>query len=294
MPLHSLARPTSLLRCSLCLSLLSINCLTIGKTSDSSLRSHQELRTRKEGLCRVSSANKTSYSVVAGSKIISVFSPLFSLPVRKILLRMGWSGRFYILVFTWVRVPPVGRGPTENIQLPGFQAWSLLWFTSVFWKHTGGAWIETHSRAVWNSDLFLSLFCLFCVPPLFTSPLVLIPALLPRLPWTFVWVFKFCGWHLCAAVLCVQLLLQVSANTVGTIEHFSLEIHSPRCLRLQPWVTEWNGILKKRQELEHFPPLLLQWDYSAWALRTAWFISSPPDWGKIRKKAILNSSRKAW
>ena len=59
-PLHSLAWPTSLLRCLSVLSLLSINSLTIGKTSDSSLRPHQELRTREGGVSRDSSANKTS------------------------------------------------------------------------------------------------------------------------------------------------------------------------------------------------------------------------------------------
>lgn len=51
---------------------------------------------------------------------------------------MGWSGRLCILVFTWVRVPPVSRGPTDNGRPSGFQAWSPLWvFTGPFWKHTG-------------------------------------------------------------------------------------------------------------------------------------------------------------
>ena len=209
---------------------------------------------------------------------------------------MGWSGKSCIIVFMWVRVSSLGRGPTDNGQLSAFQAWSPLWvFTGLFWKHTG--WCLNRDPQQGGLKQRSLSFCLFlsllCLSSFYLS---LGPhSCTPARPWKFlVWVFKFCGWHFCAVVLCVQLLLQVSANTVGTAEHFSLEIHSPRCLRLQPWVTEWSGILKKRQELEHFPPLLLQWDYSTWALRTAWFISSPPDWGKIRKRAILNSSRNAW
>ena len=201
---------------------------------------------------------------------------------------MGWSGRLCILVFTWVRVPPVSRGPTDNGRPSGFQAWSPLWvFTGPFWKHTGWCLNRDPQRGELQQPPLS--FCLLL--PL----LVLIPALLPRYLENFLFVsFKFCGWQLCAVVLCGQLLLQVSANTVGTTEHFSLEMHSPHCLRLQPWVTQWSGVLKKRQELEHFPPLLPLRDYSAWALRMAWFISSPPDWGKIKKRTILNLTRKAW
>ena len=259
-----------------------------GRTSDSSLCPYQERRTREGGVSRVSSANKTSYWC-SGWKYdhLSILTVIFSASKKspwewaEVAGSVSWCSRGWES-HLWVGGPQTTAGRlVSRLDHPCGYSLAPSGSTQV------GAWIETHRGASCNSHLFLSAS--------FYLSLVLIPALLPCYLENFLFVsFKFCGWQLCAVLLCGQLLLQVSANTVGTTEHFSLEMHSPHCLRLQPWVTQWSGVLKKRQELEHFPPLLPLRDYSAWALRMAWFISSPPDWGKIKKRTILNLTRKAW
>ena len=77
-----------------------------------------------EGKCLRVIEVETSYRVVAGSLIIPIFSPLFF--CRQENSRWEWAeaADFYILVYVWVRVTPVGWGPTDNIQLAAFQAWS--------------------------------------------------------------------------------------------------------------------------------------------------------------------------
>ena len=74
---------------------------------------------------------------------------------------------------------------------------------------------------------FLSLtFSVLLVPPRCTSPLILIHALPSPLPYKLVCVFKvLSSASLFYVLFSLQMLLQVSAKTVGRLEHLNLEIH---------------------------------------------------------------------
>ena len=183
----------------------------------------------------------------------SLYSHLRFLLPRGVPEVMGWSGRF---LHTGVRV---GERPTCGLQshtgrttvcFPGLttlvgSGHSAPSFTDPFWKPAGWC-LNRHLQGVgWNGSLSLSLsvsfFSLFCLSSLYLSlgphPYNLVLFILK----TLVYVFKFCRWYLCDAVLPVQLLLKVSADIVDTVEHLSLEIQtSPHSLRVEHWVTYWD------------------------------------------------------
>ena len=241
------------------------------------------------------------------------------LPPREVPLGTGWSGRF---LYTGV---PVGEGPTcwlgtHRQRTTGWFLGSItpvgsgqgaFSFTGPFWKHAGRC-LNRHAQGRgWKGNLSLSVsfsFSVFSVPPPFTSPLVLAPALPSPLSWNLLaCVFKFRDWYLC---LCCGFVCPTAPA--------SLCWHCGHGGALKPWNTNaariaWDsslgllsGILKnkkKRQELAFFLPLLLQYNYSAWAggacisllhlcnvtvlpglSGTTWFICSPQTEEKKKKR----------
>ena len=176
---------------------------------------------------------------------------------------------FCTLVSKWVRGPPVGFSPTQDGQLSVFQAWSPWWAVDrvlcpslvLSGSLQVGAWIDT---CRWWVEMLVSLclfliFSLFCLSSLYLSlgphPYTLVLFILK----TLVYVFKFCHWYLCDAVLSGQLLLQVSANIMDTVEHLNLEIQtSPHCLRVEHWVTYWDFQKQKEKTRAYVSPLPLQ------------------------------------
>jgi len=110
------------------------------------------------------------------------------------------------------------------------------------------------------AEAAMSFISVFSVPPVFTSPpLVLTPARPSPLPWRLL-PYLFCDWYLCDVDLSVHLFLpalwaQWSSSALK---------HNPHCLRLQLGL--FSGILKKKKR-ETLASLSLLCHYSAWALR---------------------------
>ena len=210
---------------------------------------------------------QTSYCVVAWSPIVPIFSPLFSCFQEK----SSWEQAedVYVLMYC------VAAGPhrmdnclVSGLDHPGEQQTGCSLLHSPCWKSAGWCRTDILRGCV---AMATSLSCsVFSVPPPFTPPLVLTPMLQSSLSWKFlVCVFKFCHWYLCDVVLSVQLLLRVSVDIVGTAQHWSLEIQTA-CISWDSFFRLLSGTLKKqrkKQELAFSPPLYLQSNYSAWALR---------------------------
>ena len=110
------------------------------------------------------------------------------LPPRGVPLGTQWTGRFlYMLVYAWVRTPPLGCRPTADVQRAGFWAWSPQWAVNrvlppslaLSGSLQVGAWINRHLQSA-GVEKAMAPFCfsVFSVPPPFCSPLGLIPTLL--------------------------------------------------------------------------------------------------------------------
>lgn len=171
---------------------------------------------------------------------------------------MGWSGRLCILVFTWVRAPPVSRGPTDNGRPSGFQAWSPLWvFTSPFWKHTGWCLNRDPQRGGLQQPPLS--FCLFCVPPPFTSPWSSFLHSCPIISKISCLSFKFC-----LAALCCSFVWPTAPA--------SLCQHCGHDRALQPWNAQ--PTLPETAALGYW----VEWDFKekagAWTLPS----SAPTVW----------------
>ena len=147
------------------------------------------------------------------------------LPPREVPLGTGSSGRF---LHSGVHM---GESPVYGLF---YRQRTADWFLGLITPVGSGrvlppslALSESAQVNVWI-DMAISL-------SLFQSFLSFLPLPLPLsshlhsehlYPEKFLFVFKFCDWYLCVAVLSVQVLLPISTVVVGTVAHLSLGIQT--------------------------------------------------------------------
>lgn len=157
--------------------------------------------------------------------IVPIFLPLFSCHQENSHWEQAQVADFYTVVYTWVRIPSMGC-PKDNAQLTGFRG-LITPVGSGRVLPPSVALSESAQVSVWI-DMAVSLSLVQSFLSLLRLPLPLSSHLHSKhfYPEKFLSVSKFCDWYLCVVVLSVQLLLQVSTDIMGTVEHLSLGIQT--------------------------------------------------------------------